>query len=305
MFENLTKRLRNWIGWTDAATVSVAEPIVSSLPNAVEPASVETLPQTEPVAAVENGEPSRRPWNKIYNSDADRQRAWRDRQKKKAAVASAIPQPVAESPAVVEDPPIVGAVEVVVVPAAAASSIPISSESFWNSLSGLRSAGAKAATLSEIPVAEPVSRIEAQQSVIAVESASVATVADVLAGALAAEPVAPIESQLERDHREAAVAAAVQGELDSVPVNWDDETRTDLPQRTRGRIGYLLPFEADESDRRGLPLDRFTGAPALTVRRIQNDIVRRAYGGGGGHLRANPEAFQVRGGSDGNRHSSW
>jgi hypothetical protein len=163
---------------------------------------------------------------------------------------------------------------------------------------------AESATVEEAGIVKE-SRIEAQQSVIAVESASVATVADVVAGALAAEPVAPIESPLERDRREAAEAAAIQHEQDTQPVNWDDETRTDLPQRTRGRICYLLQFEAAESDRRGLPLDRFTGAPALTVRRIQNDIVRRAYGGGGGHLRANPEAFQVRGGSDGNRHSSW
>jgi hypothetical protein len=90
----------------------------------------------------------------------------------------------------------------------------------------------------------------------------------------------PVETPLQRAHREAAEAAAVQWELDTLPVDWDDETRTDLPQRTRGRIQFILPFESTESDRRGLPLDRFTGAPALTTRRIQNDIVRRAYGGG-------------------------
>lgn len=66
-------------------------------------------------------------------------------------------------------------------------------------------------------------------------------------------------------------------EADRRPIDWDEEKRTDLPQRSSGRIQFLLQYET----------------AAQTQDRIQNDIARYHFGGGDGRaLRANPQGLQ-------------
>jgi hypothetical protein len=66
-------------------------------------------------------------------------------------------------------------------------------------------------------------------------------------------------------------------EDDRRPIDWEEEKRVDLPQRSSSRIQFLLQHET----------------AAQTQVRIQNDIARYHFGGGDGRaLRANPQGRQ-------------
>jgi hypothetical protein len=68
-------------------------------------------------------------------------------------------------------------------------------------------------------------------------------------------------------------------EADRRPVDPEEEIRTDLPERTPGRIQFLLAtYEAGRMD--------------LTQARIQNDL-HRYHNSNTGALRANPQSRQV------------
>jgi hypothetical protein len=177
----------------------------------------------------------------------------------------------------------------------------------WESLKGLSSSGLKVApVVTPAPAAEPTPVVVNEASVASLhadpysdarrfDNPSVKPVAIPMPAPAASAPVdAPVAGvkalfdesgvlcgHLHADGKFVAVTIATpldhHSEADRRPIDWDEEKRTDLPQRSSGRIQFLLQHET----------------AAQTQDRIQNDIARYHFGGGDGRaLRANPQGLQ-------------